>query len=806
MVLRLRSVLFVAVSLLTFGAQLVASPDDVFWSAMGAGTNGNTHTFVEYEGNLIVGGIFTQAGGVPTGGSDCPEIFTTDFDTDVIGTGEWSASDGSVAVDVPGSLVRISADGSVDDHLERSVNLALPVVVEARIKLVSGGQNYTTPQIGLYFGPTLVDTFWITYLKNVGDGNLFGWRFGLEGDPAEWTNSHTLGPLSEGEWLTIKAELREDGGQLFAKRDNDASFTHVLSRSWSLTNFVTKVRFKQPWDATCEMDYISVKSCGDVNEPPECPEVFTTDFNTDVIASGEWSPSDGSVSVDAANSMLRIGSDGGHSDFADKYEQLSLPIEIECRYRQVGGDGSTLPKLIFFYGQTYSETFHITYTPDDGSGAFGWLLGNLWTRTTTLDPGAGNEWRTVKVAIRTDGGDLYAKRDEDPDFTYIASTNWSIPNKVPRIRLEQHADFVSEFDYVTVTSCAVQNQPPVALCSDVTVRLTGSTTAEASIDAGSHDPDGTAVTVSQSPAGPYPIGTTNVALTVTDSDGAAASCTATVTVLPVLTNVDVLPGQCPNFIWLDNDDDDDDLDGNRDTVTSSSLAGPIPGNDDSSAFHDDDERVRVTILASSSLPIVQIVPSSIRLEGVRVARFLRSRDVSASVSELGSCGCNFWPRDSKADMQLEFSLRKLMLAIGPVSHGQQKTLRLSGTLQNGSPFESFDCVTFRVEDGDDDDGEDEDDRFVSAAGVFPRSMYLSPNYPNPFNPSTSISFELPGAAHVKLEVYNLLGQKIATLLEETREAGTHTVTWNASDVSSGVYFYRLTAGDFIQTRKMMLLK
>ena len=83
---------------------------------------------------------------------------------------------------------------------------------------------------------------------------------------------------------------------------------------------------------------------------------------------------------------------------------------------------------------------------------------------------------------------------------------------------------------------------------------------------------------------------------------------------------------------------------------------------------------------------------------------------------------------------------------------------------------------------------------------------LDQNYPNPFNPTTEIRFDLPQEGHVTLEVFNLLGQMVATLIDEKRDAGEHSVSWNAGNVSSGVYFYRLKVGEFVETKKMMLLK
>jgi hypothetical protein len=88
----------------------------------------------------------------------------------------------------------------------------------------------------------------------------------------------------------------------------------------------------------------------------------------------------------------------------------------------------------------------------------------------------------------------------------------------------------------------------------------------------------------------------------------------------------------------------------------------------------------------------------------------------------------------------------------------------------------------------------------------PSAFALSGNYPNPFNASTVIGYELPVSGHVKLEVYNLTGQKLATLIDTEQEAGYKSVTWDASEVSSGLYFYKLTAGHFNETRRMMLVR
>jgi hypothetical protein len=88
----------------------------------------------------------------------------------------------------------------------------------------------------------------------------------------------------------------------------------------------------------------------------------------------------------------------------------------------------------------------------------------------------------------------------------------------------------------------------------------------------------------------------------------------------------------------------------------------------------------------------------------------------------------------------------------------------------------------------------------------PLTYELSQNYPNPFNPATTISFALPQAGNVKLAVYNMLGQEVRTLVNGHKEAGNHTVTFNAENLNSGLYFYKIESGNFSLVRKMTLLK
>ena len=90
--------------------------------------------------------------------------------------------------------------------------------------------------------------------------------------------------------------------------------------------------------------------------------------------------------------------------------------------------------------------------------------------------------------------------------------------------------------------------------------------------------------------------------------------------------------------------------------------------------------------------------------------------------------------------------------------------------------------------------------------MLPTVFSLSQNYPNPFNPLTEIGFTLPVAARAKLEVFNTAGQRVATLVDVALPAGDYSAFWDGSMAASGVYLYRLTAGEYSETKKMVLLK
>jgi hypothetical protein len=95
---------------------------------------------------------------------------------------------------------------------------------------------------------------------------------------------------------------------------------------------------------------------------------------------------------------------------------------------------------------------------------------------------------------------------------------------------------------------------------------------------------------------------------------------------------------------------------------------------------------------------------------------------------------------------------------------------------------------------------------VAEQAPIPQAYALLQNYPNPFNPSTTIRYELPKSCDLRLSVYDILGREVSVLVNETKNPGVYEVKFDATGLSSGVYFYRLIAGDFQKTRSLLLLK
>jgi hypothetical protein len=104
------------------------------------------------------------------------------------------------------------------------------------------------------------------------------------------------------------------------------------------------------------------------------------------------------------------------------------------------------------------------------------------------------------------------------------------------------------------------------------------------------------------------------------------------------------------------------------------------------------------------------------------------------------------------------------------------------------------------------DGTFEYSNEVEVIVALPNRFELSQNYPNPFNPSTKIKYQIATSNPVSLKIYDVLGNEVATLINENKSAGNYEVTFDAGNLSSGTYFYKLQTGSFVETKKLLLLK
>ena len=132
-------------------------------------------------------------------------------------------------------------------------------------------------------------------------------------------------------------------------------------------------------------------------------------------------------------------------------------------------------------------------------------------------------------------------------------------------------------------------------------------------------------------------------------------------------------------------------------------------------------------------------------------------------------------------------------AFGKVTVFGNDSVRLALVDENGDQFASY-TLSNRVT------------AVSEGTPAVPGKYRLEQNYPNPFNPATTISYALPGEAHVRLAVYDLLGREVGVLVDERQLAGRHAATFDARTLASGVYIYRLAAGSYLSSRKMLVLR
>ena len=233
-------------------------------------------------------------------------------------------------------------------------------------------------------------------------------------------------------------------------------------------------------------------------------------------------------------------------------------------------------------------------------------------------------------------------------------------------------------------------------------------------------------------------------------------------------------------------------------VTNTNLNAGLSWDDTNTGFFDNtDATVTTTLTGSSNIPLpVELTSFTSKLLNDKVQLIWRTK------TEVNNYGFNVERRINEGDWN----------SIGFVEgHGNSNSPK-EYSFSDKDLFAGGSNFQYRLKQIDTDGQFEYSD--VVEVEIVPTQFELSQNYPNPFNPSTTIRFSLPQAAQIKLNLYNMIGEQIATLAEGMYETGNHKVTFNAANLPSGAYIYRIESSDpstgsgqsFVQVKKMILMK
>ncbi|MDH3215506.1 MAG: T9SS type A sorting domain-containing protein [Candidatus Krumholzibacteria bacterium] len=225
-----------------------------------------------------------------------------------------------------------------------------------------------------------------------------------------------------------------------------------------------------------------------------------------------------------------------------------------------------------------------------------------------------------------------------------------------------------------------------------------------------------------------------------------------------LTPMDIKPGSCPNPFNVGM------VDGRN------VMRGAV---------------VPVALLGGANFDVNDVDVSTLLLEGVPPVRH-SVEDVAAPAGD-AYCDCTGEGPDAYMDLSLKFRTVEIAEALGDVANGDYVVLTLTGNLLDGTPVVAKDCVRI----------------IARPIEKIPPVLYVNPN---PFNPVTRISYTLPEASHVNLAIYDVQGKLVEHLVTGVLSAGEHVTEWDAKSNPSGIYFFRLRAGNHEETRKVVLLK
>ena len=202
--------------------------------------------------------------------------------------------------------------------------------------------------------------------------------------------------------------------------------------------------------------------------------------------------------------------------------------------------------------------------------------------------------------------------------------------------------------------------------------------------------------------------------------------------------------------------------------------------------------IPTAILGTEEFDVLSIDPATLLLEGVAPVMW-SYEDVTQPAVVEGDCNDTEEGPDGYLDLTIKFSTQEIVTAIGPVTDGQEMVLTITGNLiDEGLDIEGDDCIIIKK-------------KGHKYAATFNKNN-LTQNYPNPFITRTTINFELTSEAVVVLRVFDMVGNEVATIINQEFSAGIHSVDFDAGNLKGGHYYYSIQTKDYMDVKSMILIK
>ena len=748
------------------------------------------------------------------------------FSTDVVGSGDWIASDASVSVDVANGWLRIGSDGAVDDFADKYGPFPLPLVIVWRERTFSGEGSYISlPKLEFWWGPSSANSYHITYVQDDQSGSPDddGWLFG------SWTNVHTLGPTDWSQWRTVKAIIRSDGGELFAKQDGDPDFTPLATSSWAIPNVIERFRLSQHSDDVSEFDFVRVTTADDPfcdDFDGEIPGSFPSGFSVGIqpgtsdqlaaggpggiqqISSSEWKSTPNS---------LRLLADGTYNILYAVFPRRNSGRITLSYATRLDGEPHNSYAVVLLDDQTDGlmvpgsgpPGYGIAFTGDWNGRQIGWQDG-AWHNLGAYNL---NEWYNVFLDIDLDSKsyDIYV------DGVLFQSA--ALPNRPELVDGVQRLVFFHDngtgfsssvwFDDMCFDSSSVcpggadgaVHGSVVADCSgqqhglfgvrldafDETGHLVGTDVTD---ESGSYVIDALLVGQRYTITLVTPLGYT------ADPDELLVEigCEGSVTADFVLSCTETTGEPRTIGFWKHQVGV---ATGGKGTaqIDAASLCGfldLIEGHFNNNAIN----QVAVynpptSVLCDDKLAVAKEL---LNLKG-NVGMTARARQQLMALLlnvAAGYAGLTSIVSSDGATLSQAITYSDQLIDSPDGDHEKAKTIC---DLINNNQIVTSGMIPLTTAN-----------IAYKTTGTRPRDYGLGPNYPNPFNAATVISFTLSTDSDVRLDVYDVLGRRVATLVDDLLPAGEHHVSWDAIGAASGIYFARLVTPEGMMTRKMVLVR